>query len=160
VKEHVVPNSYQLTVNGEPRDVDVPSDTSLLDVLRSDLGLTAAKFGCGLSLCGSCTVLVDGRPAYACDTPVDYVGSAEVETLEGLGTEDAPHGLQSAFLELQAGQCGYCVPGILMSAAALLRENSRPTRDDVVAALERHLCRCGTHQRFVDAVMLAAESGS
>jgi nicotinate dehydrogenase subunit A len=159
VKEHVVPNSYQLAVNGEPRDVDVPPDASLLDVLRSDLGLTAAKFGCGQGLCGSCTVLIDGQPTYACDTPVDYVGSAEVETLEGLGSEDAPHRLQSAFLELQAAQCGYCVPGILMSAAALLRENSRPTRDDVVAALDRHLCRCGTHQRFVDAVMLAAESG-
>ena len=154
-----MPNSYQLAVNGEPRDVDVPPDTSLLDVLRSDLGLTAAKFGCGLGLCGSCTVLIDGRPSYACDTPVDYVGTAEVETLEGLGSEDAPHRLQSAFLELQAGQCGYCVPGILMTAAALLREDSHPTRDAVVAALDRNLCRCGTHQRFVDAVMLAAESG-
>ena len=154
-----MPHSYQLTVNGESRDVDVPPDTPLLDVLRSDLDLTAAKFGCGLGLCGSCTVLIDGRPSYACDTPVEYVGSAAVETVEGLGTEDAPHRLQSAFLELQAGQCGYCVPGILMSAAALLRENSRPTRDEVVTALDRNLCRCGTHQRFVDAVMLAAESG-
>lgn len=154
-----MPHSYQLTVNGEAREVDVPPDTPLLDVLRSDLDLTAAKFGCGLGLCGSCTVLIDGRPSYACDTPVEYVGSAAVETVEGLGTEDAPHRLQSAFLELQAGQCGYCVPGILMSAAALLRENSRPTRDEVVTALDRNLCRCGTHQRFVDAVMLAAESG-
>jgi nicotinate dehydrogenase subunit A len=154
-----VPHSYQLTVNGESRDVDVPPDTPLLDVLRSDLDLTAAKFGCGLGLCGSCTVLIDGRPSYACDTPVEYVGSAPVETLEGLGSEEAPHRLQVAFLELQAGQCGYCVPGILMSAAALLRENSDPSREDVVAALDRNLCRCGTHQRFVDAVMLAAESG-
>ena len=153
-----MPHSYQLTVNGESRDVDVPPDTPLLDVLRSDLDLTAAKFGCGLGLCGSCTVLIDGRPSYACDTPVEYVGSAAVETVEGLGSEDAPHRLQSAFLELQAGQCSYCVPGILMSAAALLRENSQPTRVEVVAALDRNLCRCGTHQRFVDAVMLAAES--
>ncbi|MFZ0141682.1 MAG: (2Fe-2S)-binding protein [Aeromicrobium sp.] len=155
-----MPHSYQLTVNGEARDVDVPPDTPLLDVLRSDLDLTAAKFGCGLGLCGSCTVLIDGRPSYACDTPVEYVGSAAVETVEGLGSEDAPHRLQSAFLELQAGQCGYCVPGILMSAAALLRENSHPTRGEVAAALDRNLCRCGTHQRFVDAVVLAAESGS
>ncbi len=154
-----MPHTYQLTVNGEPRDVDVPPDTPLLDVLRSDLDLTGAKFGCGLGLCGSCTVLIDGSPSYACDTPVDYVGSAAVETVEGLGSEDAPHRLQSAFLELQAGQCGYCVPGILMSAAALLRENSHPTRDAVVAALDRNLCRCGTHQRFVDAVLLAAEPG-
>ena len=155
-----MPHSYQLTVNGESRDVDVPPDTPLLDVLRSDLDLIAAKFGCGLGLCGSCTVLIDGRPSYACDTPVEYVGSATVETVEGLGSEDAPHRLQSAFLELQAGQCGYCVPGILMSAAALLRANSQPTRDEVVAALDRNLCRCGTHQRFVEAVMLAAESAS
>jgi nicotinate dehydrogenase subunit A len=154
-----VPHSYQLTVNGESRDVDVAPDTPLLDVLRTDLDLTAAKFGCGLGLCGSCTVLIDGRPTHACDTPVEYVGAAAVETVEGLGSEDAPHRLQSAFLELQAGQCGYCVPGILMSAAALLRENSHPTRDEVVAALDRNLCRCGTHQRFVDAVMLAAEQG-
>jgi nicotinate dehydrogenase subunit A len=151
--------SFQLTVNGESHDVDVPADTPLLEVLRTDLGLTGAKFGCGLGLCGACTVLVDGHPSYACDTPVSYVGSAEVETLEGLGTENAPHRLQSAFVELQAGQCGYCVPGILMSAAALLRENSSPTRAEVATALDRNLCRCGTHQRFVDAVLLAAEPG-
>ena len=156
----MTPRAFQLAVNGEPRDVDVPPDTPLLEVLRSDLGLVGAKFGCGLGLCGACTVLVDGHPTYACDTPVDYVGSAQVETLEGLGTEDAPHRLQSAFLQLQAGQCGYCVPGILMTAAALLRENPRPNRDEVATALDRNLCRCGTHQRFVDAVLLAAESGS
>jgi nicotinate dehydrogenase subunit A len=149
--------TFHLTVNGETREVDVPSGTSLLEALRNDLDLKSPKFGCGLGLCGSCTVLVDGRPTYACDTPVEYV-AGEVETLEGLGTEEAPHALQAAFLQLQAGQCGYCVSGILMTAAALLRDNPHPSRDEVSAALDRNLCRCGTHQRFVDAVLLAGES--
>jgi nicotinate dehydrogenase subunit A len=153
-----VPESYELTVNGRGEHVaGIPPDTSLLEVLRNDLDLKSPKFGCGLGLCGACTVLVDGRPTYACDTPVEYVGAAEVETLEGLGTEDAPHALQVAFLEVQAGQCGYCISGILMNAAALLRTNPRPTRDEVSTALDRNLCRCGTQQRFVDAVLLAAE---
>jgi nicotinate dehydrogenase subunit A len=103
-------------------------------------------------------VLVDGRPTYACDTPAEYVGQGEIETLEGLGSEEAPHPLQAAFLELQAGQCGYCMSGILMTAVALLRQNPHPSRDEVSTALDRNLCRCGTHQRFVDAVLLAAES--
>ena len=154
-----VPDSRELTVNGATeRVIDIPSDTSLLEVLRNDLGLKSPKFGCGLGLCGACTVLVDGHPTYACDTPVDYVGLAQVETLEGLGTEDAPHALQAAFLDLQAGQCGYCVSGIIMTATALLRTNPQPTRDEVSAALDRNLCRCGTQQRFVDAVLAAAET--
>lgn len=148
--------SYELAVNGRSEELEIPSDTSLLEVLRNDLGLASPKFGCGLGLCGSCTVLIDGRPAYACDTPVAYVGTAAVETLESLGTPDAPHPLQTAFLDLQAGQCGYCVSGILMTATALLRENPHPTRDDVALALDRHLCRCGTQQRFIDAVLAAA----
>lgn len=150
-------SKYDLVVNGAARHIDVPSETSLLEALRNDLNLKSPKFGCGLGLCGACTVLVDGHPTYSCDTPVEYV-AGEVETLEGLGSEDAPHALQAAFLELQAGQCGYCVSGILMTAAALLRDNPHPSRDEVSAALDRNLCRCGTHQRFVDAVLLAAES--
>lgn len=153
-----MPESYELTVNGRSEHLgDIPTDTSLLEVLRNDLDLKSPKFGCGLGLCGACTVLVDSRPTYACNTPVEYVGAAAVETLEGLGTVEAPHALQAAFLEVQAGQCGYCVSGILMSAAALLRANPGPTRDEVCAALDRNLCRCGTQQRFVDAVLLAAE---
>lgn len=154
----VEPQSYGLTVNGRNERVHgIPPDTSLLEVLRNDLDLKSPKFGCGLGQCGACTVLVDGRPTYACDTPIEYVGPAEIETLEGLGTEDAPHALQAAFLQVQAGQCGFCVSGILMNAAALLRTNPRPTRDEVSNALDRNLCRCGTQQRFVDAVLLAAE---
>lgn len=151
-----MPDQTHLRVNGMSRAVDVPDETSLLEVLRHDLGLKSPKFGCGQGLCGACTVLIDGRPAYACDTPVEYVGAAEIETLEGLGTEAAPHALQTAFLDLQAGQCGYCVSGIVMNAVALLRTNPRPTREEVASALDRNLCRCGSQQRFIDAVLLAA----
>jgi nicotinate dehydrogenase subunit A len=147
--------SFTLTVNGREYDVDVPADTSLLEVLRDDIGDKSPKFGCGLGQCGACIVLIEGHPTPSCDTPVEYV-SGEVRTLAGLGRAGALHPLQSAFLELQAGQCGYCIAGIIMSAAALLRDNPRPTRDQVSAALERNLCRCGTHGRFVDAVLAAA----
>jgi nicotinate dehydrogenase subunit A len=149
--------SFTLTVNGREYDVDVPADTSLLEVLRNDIGDKSPKFGCGLGQCGACIVLIEGHPTPSCDTPVEYV-RGEVRTLAGLGRVGALHPLQSAFLELQAGQCGYCIAGIIMSAAALLRDNPRPTRDEVSAALERNLCRCGTHGRFVDAVLAAAGS--
>ena len=149
--------SYQLTVNGREHNVDVPEGTSLLEVLRNDIGDKSPKFGCGLGQCGACVVWIGGHPTPACDTPVEYV-RGEVRTLAGLGRPDASHPVQSAFLELQAGQCGYCVAGIIMTAAALLRDNPRPTRDEVSAALEGHLCRCGTHARFVDAVLAAAGS--
>jgi aerobic-type carbon monoxide dehydrogenase small subunit (CoxS/CutS family) len=148
---------FKLTVNGREYDVDVPADTSLLEVLRNDIGDKSPKFGCGLGQCGACIVMIGGQPTPACDTPVEYVRD-EVRTLAGLGSRDALHPLQSAFLELQAGQCGYCIAGIIMSAAALLRENPRPTRDEVSAALKRNLCRCGTHGRFVDAVLAASGS--
>jgi nicotinate dehydrogenase subunit A len=151
--------SFPLTVNGHEHHVDVPEGTSLLEVLRNDIGDKSAKFGCGLGQCGACVVLIDGHPTPACDTPVEYV-RGEVQTLAGLGRPEALHSVQSAFLELQAGQCGYCIAGIIMSAAALLRDNPRPTRDEVSEALERHLCRCGTHGRFVDAVLAAAGSAT
>ena len=149
--------SLELTVNGREHHVDVPQGTSLLEVLRNDIGDKSPKFGCGLGQCGACFVLIDGQPTPACDTPVEYV-RGEVRTLAGLGRPDAPHPVQSAFLELQAGQCGYCIGGMIVSAAALLRDNPRPTRDEVSAALDRNLCRCGTHIRFVDAVLAAAGS--
>ena len=152
--------SYRLTVNGEPHSVEVVAETSLLEVLRNDLGLKAAKFGCGLGQCGACFVWIDGHPSPACDTPIEYVEGKDIRTLEGIGTEAEPHELQTAFLDKQAGQCGYCVSGILMSAAALLRDNPDPSRDEVAAALDRNLCRCGTHQRFVDAVLAATRSSA
>lgn len=151
---------FTLTVNGERRSVDVPAGTSLLEVLRNDLDLKAAKFGCGLGQCGACFVLIDGHPTPACDTPIEYVEGKEVQSPEGLGNEAEPHPLQRAFLELQAGQCGYCISGILTSATALLRDNPDPSREEVAAGLDRNLCRCGTHQRFIDAVLAAAKASA
>lgn len=144
-----------LHVNGEAVVVDTEPATPLLTVLRNHLGLKAAKFGCGMSLCGACTVWVGGRPAYACDIPVETLEDKEIRTLESLGTASEPHPLQAAFLEEQAGQCGYCLPGIIMRAAAFLRDHSAPSRAEVAAALDPNLCRCGSHQRIVDAVLRA-----
>jgi nicotinate dehydrogenase subunit A len=150
LKRHV------LAVNGRTADVLSDPTSSLLDTLRGELDLKAAKFGCGSGQCGACVVWVDGRPTPSCDVPVEYAEGTEVVTLEGLGDDQRPHPLQASFLELQAAQCGYCVPGILMSAAALLRDTPSPTRDQVVAALDRHLCRCGAHERMIAAVLAAA----
>lgn len=150
--------TYRLDVNGRSYEVDVDPETPLLLVLRNALGLTGAKFGCGQGLCGACTVWLDGHPTPSCDQPVEYVGDRPIRTVEDLGDDGRPGPLQSAFLTEQAAQCGYCIPGILMSAAALLRDNPNPTRDDVITALERHLCRCGSHERIVRAILAAASS--
>jgi nicotinate dehydrogenase subunit A len=152
--------SFMLTVNGSARTVEVPKGTSLLEVLRNDLNLKSVKFGCGVGLCGACVVWINGHPTPSCETSIEYVDGAEIQTLEGIGSETHPHPLQSAFLENQAGQCGYCLSGILMAAAALLRDNPTPTRNDVRTALERNLCRCGTHQRIIDGVLSAARGES
>jgi nicotinate dehydrogenase subunit A len=140
----------RFTVNDMTQDVDCDPETPLLSVLRNDLGLTAAKFGCGLGLCGACTVLLDGRPVHACDTPAWSVEGRTVRTLEGLGTPERPHPLQTAFIAEQAMQCGYCVAGIIMTAAAL-----PPDADEasIRQALNGNLCRCGAHNRIVRAVL-------
>ena len=145
-----------LTVNGEARQVGAPQATSLLEVLRNHFGLMGTRYGCGLEQCGCCMVLVDGQPAYACTRELGTVAGRKVTTIEGLGTQAAPHPLQQAFLDEQAGQCGYCLSGILVSAKALLDRNPDPSRADIVAALDRHLCRCGAHQRILRAVERAA----
>lgn len=145
-----------LTVNGEARSVGAPEATSLLEVLRNHLGLMGTRYGCGLEQCGCCMVLVDGQPAYACTRELGTVAGRKVTTIEGLGTQAAPHPLQQAFLDEQAGQCGYCLSGILISAKALLDGNPDPSRADIVAALDKHLCRCGAHQRILRAVERAA----
>ncbi len=145
-----------LTINGAAREVALSDDTSLLDALRGDLGLMATRFGCGAESCGACMVLVDGKPSYACTTPIDALRGKAVTTLEGLGDAARPHPLQQAFLDEQAGQCGYCLSGILISAKALLDRTSTPTRDDIVQALDKHLCRCGAHARIIRAVQRAA----
>jgi nicotinate dehydrogenase subunit A len=148
--------TYEFAVNGAPQKVAVDGTTPLLDVLRNTLNLKGSRFGCGLEQCGACMVLVDGELQYACNYPVEAVAGKTVTTVEGLGRPDNPHPLQTAFLELQAGQCGYCLSGILVSAKALLDRNSNPSRAEIVEALDKHLCRCGTHTRIIRAVERAA----
>jgi nicotinate dehydrogenase subunit A len=146
----------QITVNGVAQSVSAAADTPLLYVLRNDLGLIGPRFGCGLSQCGACTVHVNGRPVRSCVYPLSRVGDQPVTTLEGLGTPEAPHPLQQAFLEEQAGECAYCVNGVLMVAAALLTQNASPSAADIKQALNGNLCRCGSQARFVRAVQRAA----
>jgi len=148
-----------LTVNGQRRTVRAPADTPLLYVLRNDLELNAAKFGCGLAQCGSCTVLVDGKAVRSCTTPVSSAAGKQITTLEGLGSEARPHPLQKAFLEEQAAQCGYCIAGMIMSAKALLDRTPHPSEQEIRRALAGNLCRCGTHNRIVRAVQRAAREG-
>ena len=147
---------YTLAVNGERREVDVAPSLPLLWALRDDLDLTGTRYGCGLEQCGCCMVLVDGQPSYACTREVGTVADRKVTTVEGLGTPAKPHPIQQAFLDEQAGQCGYCLSGIVMSAKALLDGNPNPSRADIVTALDKHLCRCGAHQRILRAVERAA----
>lgn len=149
-----------LTVNGQPAHVEVDETTPLLDVLRNHLGLKGTRYGCGLEQCGTCMVLVDGQPCYTCTREIGTVANRAVTTIEGLGTADRLHPLQRAFLDEQAGQCGYCLSGILISAKALLDRNPNPSRAEIVAALDRHLCRCGTHTRIIAAVQRAARMGA
>ncbi len=149
--------SLKLSVNGTDRSVDVPDDTPLLYVLRDELGLNGARFGCGLGQCGSCTVLVEGAPVRSCQLPVKDTAGKPVTTLEGMRKANGDlHPLQKALLEEQAGQCGYCLPGLVMSAAALLAETPNPSEADIRASLEGNLCRCGSHNRIVRAVKRAA----
>jgi nicotinate dehydrogenase subunit A len=152
--------AMQLRVNGQERSIEAAADTPLLSILRGQLGLTAAHFGCGVNQCGACYVLVDGRPVASCDTPLWAAGGKEITTVEGLGTPDEPHPLQRAFIAEQAMQCGYCVSGVLISAAALLQRTPNPSEAEVRAALDRNLCRCGAHNRMVRAVLRAAKESA
>ena len=144
-----------ITVNGRRHEVQASPDTPLLYVLRNELELNGPKFGCGLSQCGACTVHVGGRPVRSCSVPVSSI-DAPVTTIEGLGTPQSPHPLQSAFVAEQAAQCGYCANGIVMTAAAFLRDNPRPSDAQIRKALDGVLCRCGTHMRIIRAVKKAA----
>ena len=148
--------AVRLRINGVERSLEAAGDTSLLSALRGLLGLTAAHFGCGVNQCGACYVLIDGHAVASCDTPLWAAAGKEVTTAEGLGTPEQPHPLQRAFIAEQAMQCGYCVSGILISAAALLKRTPNPTEAEVRAALDRNLCRCGAHNRMVRAVLRAA----
>ncbi len=151
--------AIRLRVNGAEREVQADQDTALLTVLRGHLGLTGTHFGCGANQCGACNVLIDGQAVAACDTPLWAAAGKDVVTVEGLGSPERPHALQKAFIAEQAMQCGYCISGVLMSAAALLRRNPTPSEAEVRAALDRNLCRCGAHNRIVRAVLRAARDG-
>ncbi|MCV7089865.1 (2Fe-2S)-binding protein [Mycobacterium interjectum] len=144
-----------LTVNGRRHEVDADDDTPLLYVLRNRLGLKGTRFGCGVGLCGACFVLADGRPVYSCDTPLWAVAGKSIRTVEGLGDGGAPHPVVGALVAGQAAQCGYCMSGIVVAAAALLADNPDPTEDEVRTALDPNLCRCGSHNRVVAAVLSA-----
>jgi nicotinate dehydrogenase subunit A len=149
----------RLRLNGVDSIVEADPETPLLSALRGPLGLMGTRFGCGLNQCGACNVLVDGRAVASCDLPLSAAAGKDVTTVEGLGSPEQPHTLQSAFIAEQAMQCGYCISGILISAAALLRRNPDPSEAEVRAALDRNLCRCGAHNRMVRAVLRAAKAG-
>ena len=145
----------RLTVNGQAHDIDVDSDTPLLWALRDTLGLMGTKFGCGIAQCGACTVHVDGAPVRACALPVGAVGGKHITTIEGLGSDDALHPVQRAWVELDVPQCGYCQSGMIMAVAALLKDNPSPTDADINAAIT-NICRCGSYQRIRAAIHAAA----
>ena len=155
-----MPQDYSLKVNGAARRVTVEPDTPLLYILRNDLELNGPRFGCGLSQCGACTVLVDGRPVRSCVTAVSSLGAKRITTLEGLGSKDRLHPLQKAFIEEQAAQCGYCTNGMIMAAKALLDKTPKPTEAQIKKALAANLCRCGTHNRVVRAVLRASKEAA
>ena len=146
-----------LRVNGQPYTVPAGPGITLQFALRDDLGLTGTKFGCGMAQCGCCTVLLDGAPVRSCITPASAAIGRDVQTIEGLGTPDKPHPLQQAWIDMQVPQCGYCQPGQIIEAAALLQRNPHPSEQEIRDALEGHLCRCGTYNRIVQAVQLAAQ---
>ncbi len=152
-----MPGKINLNVNGRTHAVTAAPDTPLLYVLRNDMALNGAKFGCGLGQCGACTVVVGGAAVRSCQVRAGDVADAEVHTIEGLGTERHPHPLQRAFLAEQAAQCGYCINGMIMAASALLAQEPHPSEDDIRGALAGNLCRCGTHNRIVRAITRAAK---
>jgi nicotinate dehydrogenase subunit A len=154
------PAETRLNVNGRERRIVGDPKMPLLSALRGEVGLAGVRFGCGAGFCGACNVLMDGRVVQSCDTPLWGAEGKTIVTVEGLGTPEKPHPLQKAFIAEQAAQCGYCIPGIIISAAALLQRNPKPTEADVRTALDGNLCRCGAHNRIVRAVLLAAEEGA
>jgi aerobic-type carbon monoxide dehydrogenase small subunit (CoxS/CutS family) len=150
--------SLSLTVNGAQHTVEADASTPLLYVLRDELGLNGAKYGCGLALCGACTVQIDGEPTFSCVTPIGSLAGKHIRTVEGLGTAAEPGALQAAFEAEQAAQCGYCIAGMLMRAQALLDHNPTPTEAQIRAYLQPNLCRCGTHMRILRAMQRAART--
>jgi aerobic-type carbon monoxide dehydrogenase small subunit (CoxS/CutS family) len=152
--------SLLLTVNGTPRRLDAPADETLLSVLRNRLDLTGTKYGCGEGQCGACTVLLDGKAVRSCQTAVSEAAGKKIVTVEGLEQNGRLHPVQAAFLEVEAFQCGYCTPGMVVSAAALLRTNPNPSAEEIVESLSGNICRCGTYPLILAAVQQAARKGS
>jgi aerobic-type carbon monoxide dehydrogenase small subunit (CoxS/CutS family) len=150
-------SKYSLRINGRMHDVDGEPGDSLLSVLRYELGLTGSKYGCGEGQCGACTVLVDGRATKSCVTTLDAASGKSITTIEGIAQGDRLHPVQEAFLEVEAFQCGYCTPGMVVATVALLRGNPNPSEQDIARALDHNVCRCGTFPRIVKAIRLAAE---
>ncbi|MCX7310179.1 MAG: (2Fe-2S)-binding protein [Alphaproteobacteria bacterium] len=151
--------TFTLRVNGRDQSITADGDTPLLYILRNDLELNGAKFGCGLAQCGACAVLLNGAEIRSCVTPVASVVGSEITTTEGLGTVDKPHPLQAAFVAEQAAQCGYCISGMIIAAAAILKQNPKPSEEEIKAGMSGHLCRCGTHYRIVRAIERAVKQG-
>lgn len=152
--------AYAIKVNGTEHSVDVDGDTAVLWVLRDVLGMTGTKFGCGMALCGACTIHLDGQPVRSCITTLDSVGESAITTIEAIGDAPAGQRIQRAWLDLEVVQCGYCQSGQIMSATALIAENADPSDDDIDAAMSGNICRCGTYLRIRDAIKLAARSGA
>jgi isoquinoline 1-oxidoreductase alpha subunit len=150
--------AFTVNINGSPRSVDVDGDTPLLWVLRDVLGMTGTKFGCGMALCGACTVHIDGAPTRSCITGIDSIGDSKVTTIEAIGGTPAGAKIQQAWLELEVPQCGYCQSGQIMSASALLATNVHPTDSDIDDAMSGNICRCGTYVRIRDAIKRAAQA--
>jgi len=153
-----MPAVKELHVNGSARPLDADADRTLLSVLRDDLGLTGAKYGCGEGRCGACTVLVEGKPVRSCSTRVEAAADKKVRTVESLAVGEKLHAIQEAFLAAGAFQCGYCTPGMIMSAFALLTETPEPTREEIVRGMNGNICRCGTYARIIAAVEMAAKA--
>jgi aerobic-type carbon monoxide dehydrogenase small subunit (CoxS/CutS family) len=153
-----MPAVKELHVNGAAKPVAADPERTLLSVLRDDLGLTGAKYGCGEGHCGACTVLIDGRAVRSCSTRVEAAAEKKISTIEGLAAGDKLHAIQEAFLDIGAMQCGYCTPGMILSALALLSKNPQPTRDEIIIGMNGNICRCGTYQRIITAVEQAAKT--
>ena len=149
--------SIQFKLNNKNRKITIDPDRTLLWVLRNDFNLTGTKYGCGMGHCGSCTVLVDDKPVRSCMVTADFIEDKSVVTIEGLGTPEKMHPVQKAFVEHDALQCGYCTPGMIMTATGFLQEHSGPSRDEIVDAMEENLCRCGAHPRIIDAIQSASK---
>ena len=149
-----------LNVNGKKMTVDADSTVSLLSVLRNDLNLTGSKYGCGEGQCGACTVLLDGQPIRSCTTQVGRAAGKQIVTIEGLEKDGKLHPLQEAFIKADAMQCAYCTSGMIMSASALLNKNPKPSRDDIISGMNGNICRCGTYQRIIEAIRMAAAASA